>query len=198
MNGSFMLKVQWTDPQMKHGWYSLCTGWAQSRTGWGCTEPCTWRDWRRWPESIGPLCKHKEKQVLSLLAFKEFYQDGALTLLIAPASSPDEQWYTTDVLSFGREGWSDWGLGFRQGDPDISSSQGPTVIGPIPTHAHPVAAAIKREHYLWLVSKIRYKFILSLCESVMALCHLSFPSTTLSCLWKTAAHAVHDFVYSNF
>lgn len=55
-------------------------------------------------------------------------------------SAPDEQRHTADVLRLGGERRSNWRLGFRQRHPDVSSSQGPAVIGPVPAHAHPVAA----------------------------------------------------------
>lgn len=56
-----------------------------------------------------------------------------------PSSSPDKQRHTADVFSLGSERWRDWSLGFRQRNPNISSSQGPAVVGPVPTHAHLVA-----------------------------------------------------------
>lgn len=36
--------------------YSPCRGWGRSTAEWGCRGPCIWRDWRRWPGNIGPLC----------------------------------------------------------------------------------------------------------------------------------------------
>lgn len=59
-------------------------------------------------------------------------------------SSPDEQRNTADVFCLGRERRSNRGLGFGQGNPYISSSQGSTVIGPVPAHAHPVTEEVNR------------------------------------------------------
>lgn len=59
-------------------------------------------------------------------------------------ASPDEQRHTADVSHVGSERRGHRGLGLRQRDPHIRSSQGPAVIGPIATHAHPVAAVTRR------------------------------------------------------
>lgn len=54
--------------------------------------------------------------------------------------SPDECRDAADVFRLGSERRRDWCLCFGQRQPDVCGSQGPAVIGPVPTHAHSVAA----------------------------------------------------------
>lgn len=60
-----------------------------------------------------------------------------------PASSPDEQRHAADVFGLGSKRRRDGSFGLGQGNPDVSGSQGPAVIGPVPAHAHPVATGIE-------------------------------------------------------
>lgn len=71
--------------------------------------------------------------------------------------SPDKCGDAADVFRLGSERRRDRCLGFRQRDADVCGSQGPAVVGSVPTHAHSVAAAKQRFPilYCW------FKFIVN-------------------------------------
>lgn len=90
-------------------------------------------------------------------AFQNSNVDTALLVLTLKMVSPDKCGDAADVFRLGSERRRDRCLGFRQRDADVCGSQGPAVVGAVPTHAHSVAAAKQRFPilYCW------FKFIVN-------------------------------------
>lgn len=107
-------------------------------------------------------------QTKGLFLFHFILKSSSSVSHLTPSSrsSPDQQWDTADVFRLWGERRRDRRLGLGQGNPDVGSSQGPAVVGPVPAHAYSIAAGkFIMKHTLWrTVSTFLSKFKLASSE----------------------------------